>query len=293
MKTEISQAIEYYKTHAYSMQEVAKMFNIDRKTLSRNLKNLGIDTSIISKEKFILISQQIHNGKYNYNLVHDFNNVKEKVKIICPIHGEFEQDIYSHKKGCGCPKCAREYVAQIKIKDKQDFLNKVFQVHGNTYDYSKTIIKNNTSKVTITCKIHGDFKQSPDKHKQGRGCPICAEEQKGWTKQAWKDMLKEGDIHKFYILRCYNDKEEFIKIGRTKNSILKRYNTKKSMPYKMEILKVIEDLNSDNIFDLEIKYKQKYKDFKYKPSIYFAGITECYDISIKDEIIYVDLTHQH
>ena len=34
MKTEISQAIEYYKTHAYSMQEVAKMFNIDRKTLS-------------------------------------------------------------------------------------------------------------------------------------------------------------------------------------------------------------------------------------------------------------------
>ena len=99
MKTEISQAVEYYKTHAYSMQEVAKMFNIDRKTLSRNLKNLGIDTSIISKEKFILISQQIHNGKYNYSLVHNFNNVKEKVKIICPIHGEFEQDIYSHKKG--------------------------------------------------------------------------------------------------------------------------------------------------------------------------------------------------
>ena len=293
MKTEISQAIEYYKTHAYSMQEVAKMFNIDRKTLSRNLKNLGIDTSIISKEKFILISQQIHNGKYNYSLVHNFNNVKEKVKIICPIHGEFEQDVYSHKKGCGCPKCAREYVAQIKIKDKQDFLNKVFQIHGNTYDYSKTIIKNNISKVIITCKIHGDFKQSPDKHKQGRGCPICAEEQKGWTKQAWKDMLKEGDIPKFYILRCYNSKEEFIKIGRTKNSILKRYNSKKTMPYKMEVLKIIEDLNSDNIFDLEIKYKQKYKDFKYKPSIYFAGITECYDISIKDEIIYVDLTHQH
>ena len=156
MKTEISQAIEYYKTHAYSMQEVAKMFNIDRKTLSRNLKNLGIDTSIISKEKFILISQQIHNGKYNYSLVHNFNNVKEKVKIICPIHGEFEQDVYSHKKGCGCPKCAREYVAQIKIKDKQ-----------------------------------------------------------------------------------------------------------------------------------------KYKDFKYNPSIYFAGITECYNISIKNEIICVDLTHQH
>ena len=293
MKTEILQAIEYYKTHAYSMQEVAKMFNIDRKTLSRNLKKLGIDTSIISKEKFILISQQIHNGKYNYSLVHNFSNVKEKVRIICPTHGEFEQDVYSHKKGCGCPTCARKYVASIKLKDKQDFLNKVFQIHGNTYDYNKTIIKNNISKVIITCKIHGDFKQTPDKHKQGQGCPICAEEQKGWTKQAWKNMLNEEDIPKFYILKCYNDKEEFIKIGRTKNTILKRYNSKKTMPYKMEVLKVIEDLNSDNIFDLEIKYKQKYKNFKYKPSIYFAGITECYDISIKDKIICVDLTHQH
>ena len=275
------------------MQEVAKMFNIDRKTLSRNLKNLGINTSIISKQKFILISSQIHNSKYNYSLVHDFKNVKEKVKIICSLHGEFEQDVYSHKKGCGCPLCAREYVSKVRIKDKQDFLNKVYQIHGNTYDYSNTIIKNNTSKVIITCKIHGDFKQSPDKHKQGRGCPICTEEQKGWTKQAWKNMLKKEDIPKFYILRCYNDKEEFIKIGRTKNTILKRYNSKKTMPYTMEVLKTIENLNSDSIFDLEVKYKQKYKDFKYKPSIYFAGITECYDISIKDEIICVDLTNQH
>lgn len=293
MKQNLLQAIEYYKTHAYSMQEVAKMFNIDRKTLSRNLKNLGINTSIISKQKFILISSQIHNSKYNYSLVHDFKNVKEKVKIICSLHGEFEQDVYSHKKGCGCPLCAREYVSKVRIKDKQDFLNKVYQIHGNTYDYSNTIIENNTSKVIITCKIHGDFKQSPDKHKQGRGCPICAEEQKGWTKQAWKNMLKKEDIPKFYILRCYNDKEEFIKIGRTKNTILKRYNSKKTMPYTMEILKTIENLNSDSIFDLEVKYKQKYKDFKYKPSIYFAGITECYDISIKDEIICVDLTNQH
>lgn len=293
MKQNLLQAIEYYKTHAYSMQEVAKMFNIDRKTLSRNLKNLGINTSIISKQKFILISSQIHNSKYNYSLVHDFKNVKEKVKIICSLHGEFEQDVYSHKKGCGCPLCAREYVSKVRIKDKQDFLNKVYQIHGNTYDYSNTIIKNNTSKVIITCKIHGDFKQSPDKHKQGRGCPICAEEQKGWTKQAWKNMLKKEDIPKFYILRCYNDKEEFIKIGRTKNTILKRYNSKKTMPYTMEVLKTIENLNSDSIFDLEVKYKQKYKDFKYKPSIYFAGITECYDISIKDEIICVDLTNQH
>ena len=79
--------------------------NIDRKTLSRNLKKLDINTKIISKEKFILISQQIHNNKYDYSLVHNFNNVKEKVKIICPIHGEFEQDIFTEEPVKVCRKC--------------------------------------------------------------------------------------------------------------------------------------------------------------------------------------------
>ena len=293
MKEQILQAVEYYKKFGYSIQETAKKFNIDRKTLTKSLKEFGISTRIQTKEKFIGISEIVHNNKYDYSLVENFKYVKDKVKIICPIHGIFEQDVYSHKKGCGCPTCARKYVAKLKLKDKQDFLRKAREIHGNTYDYSKTIIINNLIKTIITCKIHGDFIQTPDKHRQGQGCPICYEERKGWSKTSWKSLIGNKDIAKFYILRCFNKNEEFIKIGRTKNTILKRYASKKEMPYNIEILKVIEDLDSDYIFDLEIKYKRNFKDFKYKPSIYFGGITECYNIVIKNEIICVDLTHQH
>ena len=32
-------------------------------------------------------------------------NAYTKVRIICPIHGDFEQNAHSHLNGRGCPKC--------------------------------------------------------------------------------------------------------------------------------------------------------------------------------------------
>ena len=45
------------------------------------------------------------------------------------------------------------------------------------------------------------------------------------------------------------------------------YDALISAKSQTDTAKVIEDLNSDNIFDLEIKYKQKFKDFKYSSLI--------------------------
>jgi hypothetical protein len=46
----------------------------------------------------------VHGDKYDYSLV-DFNSIKDKVKIICKIHGEFEQKAENHiKRKQGCPK---------------------------------------------------------------------------------------------------------------------------------------------------------------------------------------------
>jgi hypothetical protein len=57
---------------------------------------------------FILRSIEKHNGKYNYDLVL-YENCRTKVKIVCPIHGEFEQTPDAHLySGSGCEKCARE-----------------------------------------------------------------------------------------------------------------------------------------------------------------------------------------
>jgi hypothetical protein len=66
----------------------------------------------ISRSKFMPLREFIrkalkkHFGKYDYSLV-DYIDSTTKIKIICPIHGVFEQSPANHLRGCGCPKCAR------------------------------------------------------------------------------------------------------------------------------------------------------------------------------------------
>ncbi|HUH57041.1 MAG TPA: GIY-YIG nuclease family protein, partial [Pseudomonadales bacterium] len=42
------------------------------------------------------------------------------------------------------------------------------------YDYSKTVYVRDKDKATITCKVHGDFEQTPRNHLSGQGCAKCA-----------------------------------------------------------------------------------------------------------------------
>lgn len=49
-------------------------------------------------------ANEIHGSKYSYNKL-EFNTTKDKGIITCPIHGDFEQEIDSHIRGCGCPRC--------------------------------------------------------------------------------------------------------------------------------------------------------------------------------------------
>jgi hypothetical protein len=58
----------------------------------------------LTTEKFIERSNIIHNFKYDYSVV-EYKNNKTKIKIICPVHGIFEQRPDSHLNGQNCPKC--------------------------------------------------------------------------------------------------------------------------------------------------------------------------------------------
>ena len=59
----------------------------------------------LTKEEFIERSNIIHGNKFNYDLV-EYKNNSTKVKIICPIHGIFEQQPVSHMNNkSGCPNC--------------------------------------------------------------------------------------------------------------------------------------------------------------------------------------------
>jgi len=123
-----------------------------------------------SNEDFKKISNIIHNNKYDYSLV-EYKNNHTKVKIICPIHGVFEQKPLNHiNKKQGCPKCVG------KNKTNNDFILESIKINGNKYDYTQTHYKNNHTKVKIICPIHGVFEQLPNNHlTKNHGCPICNE----------------------------------------------------------------------------------------------------------------------
>jgi hypothetical protein len=57
---------------------------------------------------------------------------------------------------------------------RRAFLAKAVARHGDRYDYSSVVYVDNSTKVTIICRAHGPFQQSPVKHVRGQNCPACA-----------------------------------------------------------------------------------------------------------------------
>jgi Zn finger protein HypA/HybF involved in hydrogenase expression len=113
-----------------------------------------------------------HGDKYDYSQS-DFT--KFKIKIKCPNHGVFEQNKYSHKN-YGCWNCAVEERSNSQKMGKEEFVEKSKNTHGDKYEYEFVDYKNNREKVTIFCREHGKFKQTPSSHLTGSGCPKCGSE---------------------------------------------------------------------------------------------------------------------
>mgnify|MGYP000623586680 CR=1 FL=1 len=125
-----------------------------------------------TKEEWIALANEVHNGKYDYSKV-DYVNNKTKVCIICPEHGEFWQEAKSHINGNGCPNCSYEANGERCRSSKEEFIKKAREKHGDKYDYSKVEYVNCETKVCIICPEHGEFWQRPNNHLQGAGCPKC------------------------------------------------------------------------------------------------------------------------
>lgn len=60
------------------------------------------------------------------------------------------------------------------MNNKESFIKKAIEIHGNKFDYSKVDYTNSHTKVCIICPIHGEFWQRPDKHLGKYGCRLCA-----------------------------------------------------------------------------------------------------------------------
>ncbi len=116
-------------------------------------------------EQFINEAKKVHNDKYDYSEV-NYKTNKDKVEIICSIHGSFWQKPNDHLMGRGCPVCKNR-------KTTEQFIKEAREKHNNRYEYYKSIYTTSEEAVEIICPIHGSFFQAPHIHLRGSGCPVC------------------------------------------------------------------------------------------------------------------------
>lgn len=214
---------------------------------------------------------------YDYSLVTDFSDPQnEYVTIICPAHGSFQQTPIRHLTGDGCKKCAVENRGMINFsKAAANWPDNAVKVHGNTYDYRKAVYKGARILTEIICLNHGSFEQAPNNHLNGSGCPKCADEIRNLGStihQLQKNNIDyEGSL---YVLECLGENEHFFKIGITTQTVERRYKTKASMPYTYSILLNLP-IGIIAAYQTEQRILNEFREYSYKPQIYFAGETEC------------------
>jgi len=136
----------------------------------------------------------IHNDRYDYSLV-EYKGSHKKIKIICKIHGIFEQTPSNHLLGKGCSVCNPKFGDRLSL---ENFIEKSNKIHNFEYDYSLVNYINNKTKVEIICKKHGIFKQEPRGHLSGLKCSIC---------QGNKKITKSDFIERSLII--FNNKYDY------------------------------------------------------------------------------------
>lgn len=81
----------------------------------------------LTQEEFLQRAKEVHGNKYDYSFS-VYESFRKKIKIICPIHGQFEQSPLGHifNKN-GCPKC-------WKSLHKTGELQRLYSVDHNFFD---------------------------------------------------------------------------------------------------------------------------------------------------------------
>ena len=268
------------------------------------------------KKLFIQKSQEIHKNldgttKYDYSQINYVNNTS-KIKIICPIHGEFEQNPSLHLMGYGCSKCKKQ--EQLETI-KKNFIEKAQEIHKNLdgtpkYDYSQINYIDSILKVKIICPIHGEFMQGPANHLQGHGCPTCGNkfnfqksqlqtDLENWLKQNYNGKIisnyrnlisKEIDIYLYDLkigielngLHWHSDeyKTDDYHISKTKECDSKN----------VQLIQIFEDewVNKQNIVKSRLKQILHIQD---KSKRIYARNCYIKQVSIEDEKQFLENNH--
>lgn len=163
------------------------------------------------------------------------------------------------------------------------FIKEAQSVHGNRYIYSEVNYIKAKNPVIIICKKHGEFRQQPQHHINGSGCPLCNKiifyNDRNISNKFFEN--KEGI---FYILKLYDINEVFFKVGITTRDINKRLKEFKNY-YNVEIVHS-QSGDFQTMYKHEKTFLDSFKNFRYKPKKEFKGNTECLFINPYNYMMY-------
>ena len=123
--------------------------------------------------KFITKAKLRHSIQYDYSGV-VYQGHREPVIIVCPVHGKFMITPTAHLNGRGCKLCGRAKQGGQNRLTTAAIIKRFIKTHKQSYDYSLVKYTGTKNDVIIICPHHGQFKQTPEAHSSGCGCPKCA-----------------------------------------------------------------------------------------------------------------------
>ena len=71
---------------------------------------------------------------------------------------------------------------------KEEFVQRAIDVHKDRYSYQNVEYVKMLQKICITCKVHGDFWQTPADHLWNHGCPKCKADKRSFS---WVEMFNQ------------------------------------------------------------------------------------------------------
>ena len=122
---------------------------------------------------FVAASTPIHDGAYSYTNA-TYVSAHTPLAITCSTHGVFMQSPTNHMQGKGCPQCGFIATGLTSRSSTLQFVSSANAIWGDRWDYGTVAYVGAHQKVTITCREHGPFSQSPTGHLGGRiACTKC------------------------------------------------------------------------------------------------------------------------
>ena len=171
--------IEEYKGTNTKIKHVCKNNHIYMQAPHEHLQGQGCPICCGNKRKttkeYIKECKRLGTDLPIDNYVNSYTRIKHRCSKCGSV---YEQTPSSHLQGRGCPKC--------KGSKKKTLKQYYDECKERELDLPIEIYVNANTKIYHKCKQGHVYKQKPNTHLQGKGCPICSN-----TKKTTKEYIEE------------------------------------------------------------------------------------------------------